>query len=364
MARLIPEREAAKQARAALDAAGIAWSGRRLKKRKPSVRLRGGGASATSYGRTAADGAVFRHECAPQALRRGAGIRERDRQDGRGDSDRNGADHADRGGGRAEQSAPRDFGLRPLLRSRPAAQRRSSTVTERHSTWSWSVPNAPLAVNKTGAGLLLIVDEAGKAPASKAQRGRTLGRSLRSSRPPRPPRRRAHCTDGPLLRAAQARTTPARPLRARRRAGRARPRRGGPAGGADTGTATRARTRVAEAKARARRGCPWPAAARPDRRADTAGRRAPLAGPRCACAVPCGASTRTRPIPREPADAARARSGRGRGRRPQPRAGPAGPGLEAVGPPPFVFLAGSRHATTVTVASGSGDRTPAARSDD
>ena len=43
VARLIPESEAVKQARAALDAAGIAWSGRRLKKRKPSVRLRGGG---------------------------------------------------------------------------------------------------------------------------------------------------------------------------------------------------------------------------------------------------------------------------------------------------------------------------------
>ena len=43
VARLIPEPEALKQARAALDAAGIAWSGRRLKKRKPSVRLRGGG---------------------------------------------------------------------------------------------------------------------------------------------------------------------------------------------------------------------------------------------------------------------------------------------------------------------------------
>ena len=42
VARLIPEPEALKQARAALDAAGIAWSGRRLKKRRPSVRLRGG----------------------------------------------------------------------------------------------------------------------------------------------------------------------------------------------------------------------------------------------------------------------------------------------------------------------------------
>ena len=42
VARLVPEPEALKQARAALDAAGIAWSGRRLKKRKPSVRLRGG----------------------------------------------------------------------------------------------------------------------------------------------------------------------------------------------------------------------------------------------------------------------------------------------------------------------------------
>ena len=43
VARLIPEAEAVKQARAALDAAGIAWSGRRLRKHKPSVRLRGGG---------------------------------------------------------------------------------------------------------------------------------------------------------------------------------------------------------------------------------------------------------------------------------------------------------------------------------
>ena len=42
VARLVPEPEALKQARAALDAAGIVWSGRRLKKRKPSVRLRGG----------------------------------------------------------------------------------------------------------------------------------------------------------------------------------------------------------------------------------------------------------------------------------------------------------------------------------
>ena len=43
VARLVPEPEVSKQARAALDAAGIAWSSRRLKKRKPSVRLRGGG---------------------------------------------------------------------------------------------------------------------------------------------------------------------------------------------------------------------------------------------------------------------------------------------------------------------------------
>ncbi|MCY4634757.1 MAG: hypothetical protein OXG04_09690 [Acidobacteria bacterium] len=43
VARLIPEPEAAKQAQAALDAAGIAWSGKRPRKRKPSVRLRGSG---------------------------------------------------------------------------------------------------------------------------------------------------------------------------------------------------------------------------------------------------------------------------------------------------------------------------------
>ena len=41
--RIIPEREAVKQVRAALDAAGIAGSGRRLKKRTPSARLRGSG---------------------------------------------------------------------------------------------------------------------------------------------------------------------------------------------------------------------------------------------------------------------------------------------------------------------------------
>ena len=174
-------------------------------------------------------------------------------------------------------------------------------------------------------------------------------------RPHRPPDRHARYTDGPLLRAAQARKTPARPLRARRRAGRARPRRSGPAGGADTGTATRARTRVAEA--RARRGCPRPTAARPDRRADTASRTAPLSTPRGARASPCGASTHARPGPREPADATLARAGRGSSRRPQR----ARPGLEAVGPPPFVFLSGCRHPMTVTVASGSGDRAPAAR---
>ena len=64
-------------------------------------------------------------------------------------------------------------------------------------------------------------------------------------------------------------------------------------------------------------------------------------------------------VPEEPGDAALARSRRGRDRRPQPRTGP---GLEVVGPPPCVFLAASRHVTTVTLASGSGDRTPAGRS--
>ena len=111
--------------------------------------------------------------------------------------------------------------------------------------------------------------------------------------PHRPQRRRDRCANGPLPRTAQARTTPARPLRTLRRAGRARPRRGGPARGADTGTATRARTRVAEAETRARRGCPRATTARPDRRADTASRRAPLPTPR-------GASTRAGPDPRDP----------------------------------------------------------------
>ena len=43
VARVIPEPEALNQTQAALQAAGIAWSGRRPKKRKPSARLRGGG---------------------------------------------------------------------------------------------------------------------------------------------------------------------------------------------------------------------------------------------------------------------------------------------------------------------------------
>ena len=43
VARVIPETEAVKQTRAALQAAGIAWTGKRPKKRKPSVRLRGSG---------------------------------------------------------------------------------------------------------------------------------------------------------------------------------------------------------------------------------------------------------------------------------------------------------------------------------
>ena len=139
-----------------------------------------------------------------------------------------------------------------------------------------------------------------------------------------------------LLRTPQARTTPARTLRALRRAGRARPRRGDPARSAGTGTATR----VAEAGARARRGRPRPTAARPGRRADTAGHRtAPLPTPRGACATPCGASTRAQPGPREPGDAALTRSRRGRRRRPQPRAGPE---LEAVGPPPVCLPDGKQ----------------------
>ena len=43
VARVIPEPEALNQTQAVLRAAGIAWSGRRPKTRKPSVRLRGGG---------------------------------------------------------------------------------------------------------------------------------------------------------------------------------------------------------------------------------------------------------------------------------------------------------------------------------
>ena len=43
VARVIPEVDGVRRTQAALDAAGIAWSGRRPKKRKPSVRLRGSG---------------------------------------------------------------------------------------------------------------------------------------------------------------------------------------------------------------------------------------------------------------------------------------------------------------------------------
>ena len=43
VARVIPAPEAVKQTQAALQAAGIVWSGRRPKKRKPSIRLRSGG---------------------------------------------------------------------------------------------------------------------------------------------------------------------------------------------------------------------------------------------------------------------------------------------------------------------------------
>ena len=43
VARVVPEPEAVKQTQAALQAAGVAWSGRRPKKRQPSARLRGGG---------------------------------------------------------------------------------------------------------------------------------------------------------------------------------------------------------------------------------------------------------------------------------------------------------------------------------
>ena len=41
VARVIPEPETVQQTREALQAAGIAWSGKRPKKRTPSVQLRG-----------------------------------------------------------------------------------------------------------------------------------------------------------------------------------------------------------------------------------------------------------------------------------------------------------------------------------
>lgn len=43
VARVVPEPDETRDARAAAADAGIAWSGRRLKKRIPSVRLRGEG---------------------------------------------------------------------------------------------------------------------------------------------------------------------------------------------------------------------------------------------------------------------------------------------------------------------------------
>lgn len=43
VARVIPEPEAIEQTQGILRAAGIAWSGKRPKKREPSVRLRGSG---------------------------------------------------------------------------------------------------------------------------------------------------------------------------------------------------------------------------------------------------------------------------------------------------------------------------------
>ena len=46
VARLIPEPDPTEEVRRAADGAGIAWSGRRLKKRTPSVRLRGEGSIA------------------------------------------------------------------------------------------------------------------------------------------------------------------------------------------------------------------------------------------------------------------------------------------------------------------------------
>ena len=119
---------------------------------------------------------------------------------------------------------------------------------------------------------------------------------------------------------------------------------GGRRGG--TGTATRAR-----------RGCPRPTAARPARRADFASHRtAPLPHP---------ARRLRRPVRR--LDPRPATSPRTRRRRPRPRRAPERPPTGAAGRtgtggsrgrPPLCFLSGRRHATTVTVASGSGDLTP------
>lgn len=46
VARVIPEPDVTQEVRAAAKDAGIVWSGRRLKKRMPSVRLRGEGSIA------------------------------------------------------------------------------------------------------------------------------------------------------------------------------------------------------------------------------------------------------------------------------------------------------------------------------
>ena len=156
-------------------------------------------------------------------------------------------------------------------------------------------------------------------------------------RPHRQQRPRARCADGPRCYA--------RHKRARRRLERYE--RSAEPVVRDHDAATRREARARERQhewlrrgARARRGRPRPTAARPGRRADTAGHRtAPLPTPRGACATPCGASTRAQPGPREPGDAALTRSRRGRRRRPQPRAGPE---LEAVGPPPVCLPDGKQ----------------------
>lgn len=229
-------------------------------------------------------------------------------------------------------------------------------VPPRYAAQVSQVARSPFCHDRVGS----ILIDCGKIPRAGARHPAAAARCRQDRngrRPTRQQRPRARYADGPLLGTAQARTTPARPLRALRRAGRERPRRGA----LGTGMAIPARTRVAEAGARARRGCPRPTAAGRARRVDIASHRtAPLPTAYGACAGPGGASTRgPAKVPEEPGDAALARSRRGRDRRPQPRAGP---GLECSRAAPCIFPAASKHVTTVTPASGSGDRAPAGRS--